>query len=420
MRDHQALYRAICAAPDEDTPRLAFADLVEEEGDCAHAAFIRSQVALARVPEYDPLHVATRQGDPDVLTGWGMAHTLPRPPAGCGWNTFEFRRGFPWKIRVLSLDAVVASGDAVFAAAPVQALDVEARNRPDVGLLADWPHLARVRRLEFPRGRLGIEGITRLGNSPHAAGLTELAFEHDGITEDGLRALATTDLFPRLATLELRSNTIPPALLVDALGAVREPGALVRLSLADNRIPQYDAGHLLALPVMTGLEHLDLSDNPLGVEGIQVLAESGVLRGLRVLRLERTYPGVPGIKALTQTSGLGGVRCLDLSANRLGPVAVEMLADARAARGLRVLNLSANPVKDAGAVALANSPALCGLLELDLGDTGLTDAGARAVAESPYLGNLLRLNLTAHEAGRPFGPAARRLLVERFGNRVSL
>lgn len=45
---HDALYRAICAHPDEDTPRLAFADLIEEDGDGRRAAFIRAQVALAR------------------------------------------------------------------------------------------------------------------------------------------------------------------------------------------------------------------------------------------------------------------------------------------------------------------------------------------------------------------------------------
>src|SRR4029079_14293600 len=123
-----------------------------------------------------------------------------------------------------------------FEAAPVQALDVEARHRPDVGLLADWPHLARVRRLEFPRGRLGIDGVTLLGNSPHAAGLTELAFEFDGITDEGVYALAESALFPRLVALELRSNVIPPDVLIDALRAARRPGSLARLSLAGSQI----------------------------------------------------------------------------------------------------------------------------------------------------------------------------------------
>src|ERR1043166_4810535 len=124
-RSRDALYRAICAEPDEDTPRLAYADLIEEDGETARAHFIRAQVALARVPEYDPLHVSTRQLGPDVLTGHGMAHTLPKVPGGYAWSTFEFRRGFPWKVGLLSLDAFVGDGAAVFDAAPVQALDVD-------------------------------------------------------------------------------------------------------------------------------------------------------------------------------------------------------------------------------------------------------------------------------------------------------
>ena len=88
-RSRDALYRAICAEPDEDTPRLAYADLIEEDGETARAHFIRAQVALARVPEYDPLHVSTRRLDPDVLSGHGMAHTLPKVPGGYAWNPFD-------------------------------------------------------------------------------------------------------------------------------------------------------------------------------------------------------------------------------------------------------------------------------------------------------------------------------------------
>lgn len=414
---HDALYRAICAEPDEDTPRLAFADLLEEDGDNLRAAFIRAQIAVARVPEYDPLHISTRQFEPDVLNGWGMAHTLPRVPGGCAWNAFEFRRGFPWKLGVLSLPTFVESGEAVFEAAPIQALSVDVRN---IAALTDWPHLARIRRLEFSHAQFETMPCALLGYSPHAIGLTELACEYASITETGLEVLARSDLFPRLQSLELRANIIPADLLVDALAAAPEHSVLARLSLASNRLSHRDAAHLFSLPVLHGLQHLDLSDNPLGVEGIQSLAESGVLRGLQVLKLERTFPGVPGIKMLTETSALGGVRSLDLSANRLGPVAVKLLAQARAVRGLRVLNLSGNPIGDAGAVALAHSRSLAGLLELDLADAGLTDAGAVALAESPYLENLLRLSLTARDVGRPLGDVARQALVGRFGNRVNV
>lgn len=51
MTQQDALYRAVCEHPDEDTPRLVFADWLEESGDPRRADFIRTQVKLTRVPE---------------------------------------------------------------------------------------------------------------------------------------------------------------------------------------------------------------------------------------------------------------------------------------------------------------------------------------------------------------------------------
>jgi uncharacterized protein (TIGR02996 family) len=50
MTDRDALMRAILDQPADDTPRLAFADWLEEHGGTAGAAraeFIRLQIALA-------------------------------------------------------------------------------------------------------------------------------------------------------------------------------------------------------------------------------------------------------------------------------------------------------------------------------------------------------------------------------------
>jgi uncharacterized protein (TIGR02996 family) len=44
-----ALLRAICAEPEDDTPRLVAADWLEEHGDPDRAALIRLQVELARL-----------------------------------------------------------------------------------------------------------------------------------------------------------------------------------------------------------------------------------------------------------------------------------------------------------------------------------------------------------------------------------
>ena len=50
--DEQAFLAEILAAPDDDTPRLIWADWLEEQGD-PRAEFIRVQCAAARLPAWD-------------------------------------------------------------------------------------------------------------------------------------------------------------------------------------------------------------------------------------------------------------------------------------------------------------------------------------------------------------------------------
>src|SRR5437868_460986 len=47
MSDREALIRSIVESPDEDAPRLVFADWLEENGDADWAAFIRLQCGYA-------------------------------------------------------------------------------------------------------------------------------------------------------------------------------------------------------------------------------------------------------------------------------------------------------------------------------------------------------------------------------------
>src|SRR5436305_1016831 len=53
-----ALYAAILAHPDEDTPRLVYADYIEEHGDGHRAEFIRAQCRLAAMHAWDDGYTA--------------------------------------------------------------------------------------------------------------------------------------------------------------------------------------------------------------------------------------------------------------------------------------------------------------------------------------------------------------------------
>ena len=49
----EAFLRAILADPEDDTPRLVYADYLEEHGDPDRAEFIRVQCAMAKLDEDD-------------------------------------------------------------------------------------------------------------------------------------------------------------------------------------------------------------------------------------------------------------------------------------------------------------------------------------------------------------------------------
>ena len=65
MDDQAALTAAVCDRPDDDTPRLVFADWLDDHGHPDHAAFVRAQVELARTPAWEPFAVLCRRRRPE-------------------------------------------------------------------------------------------------------------------------------------------------------------------------------------------------------------------------------------------------------------------------------------------------------------------------------------------------------------------
>ncbi|MBY0460810.1 MAG: TIGR02996 domain-containing protein [Gemmataceae bacterium] len=102
MNEREALLRAVCENPDDDTPRLVFADWLQENGDehdQARAEFIRAQVrSAARFESGD-----RTEDDPDALFAsqleslHGSRWWLSAPPAREGVS-FRMWRGFPFRV----------------------------------------------------------------------------------------------------------------------------------------------------------------------------------------------------------------------------------------------------------------------------------------------------------------------------------
>src|SRR5207248_9114068 len=84
----------ILAHPDDDAPRLVFADWLEEEGgDSARAEFLRVQVERARLPEWDARQVRLRLRERELIERHGETWKGELPDINAVlWG--RFRRGF--------------------------------------------------------------------------------------------------------------------------------------------------------------------------------------------------------------------------------------------------------------------------------------------------------------------------------------
>jgi uncharacterized protein (TIGR02996 family) len=318
MTHADAFLQAVVAEPDDDAPRLVFADWLEDHGDEARAEFIRAQVELAKLPPGDPRRWELQDRERALLAEHGDAWAAPVKGLVRRW---QFRRGF---VEAVSLPAaaLLKHGDELFRLAPVR--HIHLRNLEELpALLRKWRaeetfagHLCRLSSLDLAYNRLRDEGGLTLLNLPRLPHLSALGLSHTSLTTEALRNLATS-------------------------------------------------------PVLASLTSLDCSATRNGIEDPQVLLTSPHLKRLTTLRLAACGLGNSGVEALLRLPLVSRLTALYLGHNHLGRGGVQALASSPAVAGLTTLDLSFNDVRPAGVRILAGSPHLGRLAELNLSRCGL-------------------------------------------------
>src|SRR5271166_6206709 len=135
--DHAAFLEAIVAHPDDDTPRLVYADWLEERGD-PRGAFIRAQCALERLGADDPRRAALEDEADELLETHQDDWLSPFPGRT---DELQFRRGFV-ELLVVDSESLLSSADKWFRTFPLRRLTVRLSPR-SMPALAACPHLAR-------------------------------------------------------------------------------------------------------------------------------------------------------------------------------------------------------------------------------------------------------------------------------------
>ncbi len=333
MTDAPAFFRAIEANLDDDTPRLVFADWLDEnagsEADHARAEFIRSQVECARESDAarrSPLELRQQQILDAHAQTWASA-----------WPTKlyypKYYRGFLDPIYIGT--AFVRSATHLAELMPLFHLRLF-KARIVMKALVALPELEFVRRLTMTHNVLRNADMTALVASPHLGNLQELDLSDNQIGIRGVASLAVAK-WPALRVLRLAHNP------------VKDRGLLA-----------------LTLTGWPALEHLDLTS--CGLSGPGVIGLAGCYLALRLTSLQ-----------LSNNEGVSADAWVTLARARL--------------ERLHRLDLSNPNVTDEVAEALTANAALANLRVLHMGGSSITARGARAILNSPHLRGLTRLRL---------------------------
>jgi uncharacterized protein (TIGR02996 family) len=215
VSDADALLAAILAQPDEDVPRLAYADWLDEHGgasDRARAEFVRVQIALARVPANTrDLDLEGHQKRLLALhrTDWLAPLQADGEPLPRGVAHGQFRRGF---VEVVRMPAMwfATRAEFLFARAPVRELCVTRTTVEQLAALVANAYVPRLNALDLTDRGLGDPVARVLTQRPAVAALTRLRLRGCGLTDAAACRLADADFDWPLRELDVSLNPLSP------------------------------------------------------------------------------------------------------------------------------------------------------------------------------------------------------------------
>jgi uncharacterized protein (TIGR02996 family) len=354
--DNATLLTEVLEHPEDEAPRLAYADWCKQNGDADRAEFIRIQCRRAARDPYDKTQDGLAKKENTLLKKhgqrwqadvrqWGCVDETQLPNGVWAAVNPRFRRGFVAHM-TLSPELFVKRGAELLRLTPLEALEVYGEFDVEaVRALAQCPHAARLTDLDFAFSSLNNEGVKALAASPYLSRLRFLRC-NTVVTDAGIKALAATQHLTGLTALHCYYTIGMPALkaLQTAPFRLRElsvqlpPGGAAVLAGMPNmgdltsllvnccELDADGARALAASPHLTNLQRLDIGHNPLTTAGVEAIAQSPTFTNLRELHLENSNLGEDAILALARSPYLTQLKILGLVNNeRISDAAVQEL-----------------------------------------------------------------------------------------------
>jgi uncharacterized protein (TIGR02996 family) len=296
---NEAFLQHICEHPDDDAPRLIYADWLDENGQPERAEFIRLQLQLAKLAAQDAARALLERRERELLRAHGNKWRRAIRTTATRW---PFSRGFVVAHLDLSVDAFVKRAHHDLLSCPTWTAELRGPTE-SIERLAGSPHLKRLSSLRLwplkitdPSGQLQPAVVTFLCLSPHTVNLHRLHLYHAQIGDEGVVELAGRLLLARLKELDLCYTGVGDE-GVRALAGSPFAAGLESLSLRNNeRLTDAGIVALAASPYLAGLSVLDLALNPgLGITAARAIADSPSLGKLSRLLFNPSSKRVAGV-----------------------------------------------------------------------------------------------------------------------------
>jgi uncharacterized protein (TIGR02996 family) len=283
MTQDEAFLQAILDAPEDDTPRLVYADWLEDHGQAERAQLIRLQCEAAALPWDDPRRPDLGKRSEHLLRKHRLEWLGPLP-RGVRYDRFD--RGLPVAKVAATARNFLARAAGWFSQTPQHVSFSVALSRVGMhwpAVLAS-PHLGRICELRVVVNEVGDAEVEALAACPSFGRLAGLDLFFNPLSDAAARALAASDNLGRLSHLKLSFTQIGPA-GVEALVSSPWLGRLAMLDLQNTRVGDAGAAALAASPTAARLTWLSLAGCSIGEKGAEALASSPHLSGLSHLRL---------------------------------------------------------------------------------------------------------------------------------------